>query len=200
MKNILVILTALILTACSTNMIKSRSFDPVEFNYATLIAADATHAVHRCAKQDAEFSAYLQKLNSETFYMAEYVSNKSDTDQVLPAALVVREITFNFLTSNNKNVKFCQHKLSNVQASARMLARGLSNADRFDACSGDVQGRFDLFEKSYAEKLISKDEFVNLSNDLLKLKTVNTAGCTLENRAKLETALDLIQKTVSFLM
>ncbi len=201
MKKIYLIAITLFLTACSTNMIKSRNFDSTEFNYATLIAADSTHAIHRCSSKGTEFENYLQKLNSETFYLVEYVSNKSDTEQVLPAANMVREITFDYLTDNkDKSVKFCQHKLSNVQVSARMLARGLANSDRFDACSGDVQQRFELFEKSYNEKLISKNEFVNLSNDLLKLKTINTAGCTLENRAKFETAIDLIQKTVSFLM
>jgi len=203
MNKLLPIVAALSIAGCSAFM--SRAYDPVEYNYAVLIAANSTHAVSRCESRNGEYdeydeyNVYLQKINSDTFTLMEYVANKSDSEQALIAATQVREITQDFLANTNYSHRFCQHKLSNIQASARMLARGVGSTDRFDICKGNVQERFALFEASYKQNKITKEEFVDLSNDLLKMGQINTAGCSYESRTKLENTLHLIEFAIKYL-
>ena len=200
MKNKSIVVGALCASLAGCSAFSSRAYDPVEYNYAVLVSANATHAVSRCQVRGDEFNAYLQKINSDTFTLMEYMANKGDSEQTLIAATQVREITQDFLANTNYSHRFCQHKLSNIQASARMLARGVGSSDKFDACKGNVQERFALFEASYKQGKITQEEFVNLSNDLLKMGAVNTASCSLENRTKLENALKLIQFSLSFIL
>lgn len=189
---------SVLLAGCASQL--TRNYDSTEFNYVVLIAADATHAVSRCGRRGDEYDAYLQKLNSNTFTLMEYVSNKSDTKQVLPEATMIREITQDFLANTDYSNRYCQHKLSNIQAGARMMARGLSGSDRFDLCKGGIRERFTFFELSYVQNQITRAEFANLSGDLIKMETIDASSCTLEERAALEKTINIIRTAVSFLL
>jgi len=202
MKNKLMLLSVLLLTlaGCATTELTARLYDANEYNYAVNIAVNATHAVARCETRNAEYDVYLQKINSDSFTLLEYVSNKTDTKQALPAATQIREISLDFLNNKMYNNRYCQHKLSNIQGAARMFARGVGYTDRFNICKGNVLERFTAFELSYTQNMISREEFANLSQDLLKMQKIDTAGCTLEDRVKLEQAINIIQTAVKFLL
>ena len=192
-----IVAAAIALSGCA--MFSSRDYDPVEYSYAIDIAADATHAVHRCNTRDDGFDSYLKKLNSNSFTLVEYVSNKADSVQVLPAAMQVRDVTSSFLMTPTYSNRYCQHKLSNIQASARMFARGVGNTDRFNICDGNVQDRFAAFQKSLIENAITKPEFVDLSGDLIRMKVIDTSSCTLEQRVEFESTINSIQTALSVL-
>lgn len=192
-----ILAVALSLSGCA--MFSSRDYDPIEYSYAIDIATDATHAVHRCATRSDGFDTYLQKINATSFTLVEYVSNKADSTQVLPAAMQVRDVSLSFLMTPSYSNRYCQHKLSNIQASARMFARGVGNTDRFNICAGNVQDRFAAFQKSFDENAITKSEFVDLSGDLIRMKTIDSSSCTLEQRVEFESTINGIQAALSIL-
>lgn len=192
MKKLITITLALMVSACA--MFHARTYDPVEYNYAVVITTNATHATHRCISMaDPDYDMYLQLLNHDSLTLVEYVSDKADAVQVVPAAQQIRDMTSTMLSHRMYSVAYCQHKLSNIQASARTFARAVSGNSDYDMCQSDVQSRYELFAESYKVGRISKEEFGELVGDLLKLKTIDTNGCTLEERAKFEKALDVIQ-------
>jgi len=190
---------AILLGLSGCTMFSSRQYDPVEYSYAVSIAADATHAVSRCDKRGPEYDAYLQKINSTTFLLDEFVANKSDSEQALPAALQIREVTKGLLANKSYSTRYCQHKLSNVQASARMFARGVGNTDRFNVCLGKVEERFASFEDSFKNNKITNLEFVDLGGDLMRLKTIDTSSCTLQQRVEFEKAIATVKTALSLI-
>lgn len=195
MKKIL-LASLMLLSGCS--MFQARSYDPVEYNYAVVITINATHATHRCQNMlDPDYDLWLQEINHESLTLVEYVSDKDDTEQVMPAAQQIRDMISIMLGHKKYSITYCQHKLSNIQSSARTFARATGGNSKYDMCQSDVQSRYGLFKDSFDHKLISKDEFAELSGDLLKLKTINTSGCTLEERAKMAEAIDVIQKAAT---
>ena len=192
MKILTLLASAILLSGCA--MFQARSYDPVEYNYAVTITTNATHATHRCISMaDPDYDKYLQLINHDSLTLVEYVSDKADTTQVVPAAEQIRDMTSTLLGHKLYSVAYCQHKLSNIQASARTFARAVSGNSEYDMCQSDVQSRYDFFKKSYDSTLISREEYAELVGDLLKLQTVDTSGCTLEERAKMQKALELIK-------
>ena len=197
MKLLLTFLATLILSACSLSMLTARPYDPVEYDYAIRIATNTVHAVHRCDNTASEeYNTFFQKVNLDSMALTEFVANKSDTEQAIPAANNIRSMVIDIGKRPTFSKGYCIHKLSNIQASARMFARSIGNTDRFDICTGDVQLRFAKFKKSYDLKSIDESEFKELSADLLKLKSIDTAGCTLEERNKIAEAMGIITSVV----
>lgn len=191
-----VIASVILLAGCS--MFQARSYDPVEYNYAVVITTNATHATHRCTSMsDPDYNLWLQEINHESLTLVEYVSDKDDTAQVVPAAQQIRDMTSTMLGHTAYSIGYCQHKLSNIQASARTFARAVGGNGKYDMCQSDVQSRYKLFKKSFDSGRISNDEFKELSLDLLKLKTIDTSGCTLEERAQMAAALSVVQTAAS---
>ena len=194
MKKLLVIL-AFVLSGCS--LWTQRAYDPVEYSMAVSIAADATRAIHNC-DSDARL-VYTQRLGNTSFVLVEYMQNKRDSAAQSEAALLLRRMVQDFNAETSTSIRYCVHKLASVQAAARMLASGIALTDQFDLCSGDVTTRYKAFEASYTSGVLSQHEFTELTNDLLRLKTIDTSSCSLERRRQLNEALDLISKAVSVL-
>ena len=196
MKKLLILAAAIGLSACSTltDKFTARTYDPVEYNYAVMIATNATHTAHLCGDgKSTDYFAYLQDMNHDSFTLVEYVSNKSDTAQALPAAEQIRTITQEFLARPVRSVSYCLHKMNNIQASARMYARGIADSSKFNPCEGNPEDRLVDFRKSYDAKAISKEEFADLAGDLVKLTKIDTSSCTLENRAKMDKLVSDLQ-------
>ena len=186
----------LALAGCSTitDKFTARTYDPVEYNYAVMIATNATHTAHLCGDgKSTDYFGYLQAMNHDTFTLVEYVSNKEDTKQALPAAEQIRSITMSFLAKPVRSLSYCLHKVNNIQASARMYARGIATSTKFDPCEGNPEDRLIDFKRSYDAKAISKEEFADLAGDLQKLTTIDTSSCTLENRAKMDKLVSDLQ-------
>lgn len=188
MKKLLTLGAILALSACSTitDKFTARTYDPVEYNYAVMIATNATHAAHLCGQKGVDYDGYLQAMNHDTLTLVEYVSNKEDTTQALPAAEQIRGVTMSFLARPVRSVSYCLHKVNNIQASARMYARAIATSTKFNPCEGNPEDRLVDFKKSYDAKAISKEEFADLAGDLQKLTLIDASSCTLENRAKMD--------------
>jgi len=203
MKTKITLAVALALTGCAnlTGLSPTtRDYDSNEYNYAIMVVTDATAAVRLCGNRNTGYESYIRKLDIDSATLVEFVANKADTTQALPAALQIRDLVEEVIDTPGFSKRYCQHKLSNVQASGRMFARGVGSTDRFNVCNGNVSDRFDLFQESYNNNSITKAEFMYLSNDLLKLQDIDTAGCTLEQRKELERAIEVIQSVVKFLL
>lgn len=195
------LLIILILTGCSTitGMFTARTYDPVEYNYAVMIATNATHAVHRCKVQGTDYHGYLQAMNHDTLILVEYVSNKKDAEQALPAARQIRSVTTSFMARPDRSVSYCLHKINSIQASARMFARGIATSTQFNPCDGNPGERLIDFQKSYDAKEITKEEFTDLVSDLQKLVTIDASSCTLANRAKMDKLVSDLQSLTGLL-
>jgi hypothetical protein len=183
MKKLLTIAAIFTLSACST--FTARQYDAVEYDYAVRIAVNATHAAHLCKEEGPDYQTYLHEMNRDSALLQEYVSNKEDTTEALPAAIQVRGIVMSFLAEPKRTVAYCKHKINNVQASARMYARAVGSSSKFNPCDGSPEDRLVDFKKSYDAKAITKPEFADLVDDLRKLTTIDASSCTLENRAKM---------------
>ena len=178
----------LLLTGCTA--FTTRQFDPVEYNYAVNISANATHAIHRCKSKNAEYNEYLRLINRDSFTLVEYISNKSDNLEALPAGTELRNITLSFLLKPKSSEQYCVHKLSNIQASARMYARAIGYDSKYDICDGELSSKVLIYKSSMDSELISREEYSDLVNDLVKMDAINKAGCKLENRQKLNKLID----------
>lgn len=184
-------LMVLVAAGCSTQV--SRPYDAVEYKLVTDMSVSATHAIHRCDKVTGdEWQAWAQKLNHDSTTLVEFVYNKADREQVLPAARQIRVQVSEMLGKPSLSATYCRHKLSNIQAGSRILARALANAD-LDLCQGDVVKRYDLFAKSFKQGYVTKSEFEDLVSDLTRLAQIDQSGCTLKHRAELEQALELLK-------
>ena len=188
MKQFFMILLLGLLVGCSA--ITARQFDPVEYNYAITIAANSTHAVHLCSTKGPDYYNYLTLMNHDSFVLTEYVANKNDKMQALPAANQLRDITLSFLLHKSDSVDYCQLKLGNIQGSARMYARSVGYDYSYDPCSGDAATRLALFKSAHDAKKISDDDFKDLTTDILRLQTIDKSSCTLESSKKLNDLLD----------
>ena len=198
MKLIPLLAVATILSACSANI--ARPFDPTEYNYSVQIATNATHAVHRCADINSlEFKTFAQATNLDSFTLVEYVANKSESKNTLPAVNEIRTLVQELLGRSDMSLMYCKHKLSNIQASARMYSRAIANSDRFKVCDGNVSDRYVLFAASYKAGTLRVDEFKELVHDLLRLKNIDTNGCTIEEKNKLQDSFNFIQLAASII-
>lgn len=197
MKKLLTIAAILSLSACST--FTARQYDAVEYNYAVRIAVNATHAAHLCKEEGPDYQLYLHEMNSDSAILQEYVSNKADTAQALPAVIQIRGIVMSFLAEPKRTVAYCKHKINNIQASARIYARAVGASSKYDPCAGNPEDRLVDFKKSYDAKAITKEEFADLVDDLKKLTTVDTSSCTLDERAKMAKLASDIGTLASFL-
>jgi len=193
------------LQGCSLSMFQDmiqgqgpRTYDPVEYDYLVRMASNSTHAVHRCDDtKGAEFQKYAQLLNADSMQFVEFVSNKDGSELLQPQAQQIRTMVNQFLRHADGSLKYCVHKVSNIQASTRMLGRSLGGYDQKNACFGDVKSRYTLFEDSFNASAITKSEFTELSNDLLKLQDIDASGCTVKSKQDLLQTLNFIRQAVS---
>ena len=164
---------------------------------AVNIAADSTRAIHYC-DSDARLP-YTQRLSNTSFVLVEYLQNKRDSKDVLQSSIDLRRMVQEFNKEQNTSIRYCVHKLSNIQAASRMLARGIALAAQFDPCAGDPKQRLKVFTTSYEEGALTDIEFKNLAGDVLRLQNINTVSCSLENRRQLQEAVELATKIISAL-
>lgn len=92
------------------------------------------------------------------------------------------------------STKFCFHKFSEIQSSARTLARSLGGLEEYNVCKSNVWQRYKLYETSYKNKEISKPEFDELVNDLVQLQKADHSSCTLQQKNNLA---NTVQQVIS---
>ena len=197
MRKLFILSIALLSFGCST--FQSRPFDPNEYSLAVSVAANATHAVHRCDSRDGDFKRYISEMNRDTFLLGEYVANKDDRESIAGAVGHVRAMTLAYALAGAHSSAYCRHKLSNVQAASRMLARSIGDMTEHDPCEGDVEKRYFMFEKSMSDGTITSEEFKDLVDDLVGMKKIDASSCSLANRQKMEDGIRFIERMVKVL-
>ena len=66
-------------------------------------------------------------------------------------------------------------------------------------CDSTVQERYSLYEKSFKENQITKEEFSELVNDITALQKVDQTSCTMEQKIKFNAILSDISKAAAIL-
>ena len=187
MKKLFFIVIAILIAGCAT-----RPFDPVEYNYAVSTSILATRSVHQCVEKTPTYQEYIKELNTQTMYLFEYEKNHSENSQILTGVTTLRQLTLEFMKNQETgSVTYCAHKLSEIQASARTLAKTLSS-NNIELCQSDATERLELYKSSKASGKINDAEYAELVNDLPRLVKSDNAYCTAEQK-------DLLIKTMSIL-
>lgn len=173
-----------VLCLCGCSWLTPRTFDATEYNYAVQTTVMATRAVHLCgnAERKQEFSDFVQTLNQDTLFMSEYETHKDSNKNVIVGVNQVRQLVASLVVHPEYSTKFCYHKLSEVQASARTIARTLGGLEEFDICKSNVWERYSLYEASYKNKQITKSEFGELVDDLIQIQKADHSSCTLQQK------------------
>lgn len=188
MKKILVILAALAMTACA-----SRPFDSAEYSLAISTSILATRSVHQCHDKTPTYYEYVKELNTQTMYLFEYEKFHDANTEVMKGVTVIRQLTMEFMQNHETaSDAYCAHKLSEIQSSARTLAKSLSTRTSIELCSSDAMDRLALYDESLKSGKLSRPEYVELVRDLPKLVKSDNAYCTGEQK-------EAIAKTVSAL-
>ena len=192
MKKLLVALCAIILTGCAT-----RPFDPVEYNFAISAAVLSTRAIHQCGEKSDRFHEYVKELNTQTMYLYEYEKHHDENKNVLIGVTNLRELVLDFVQVESVSSEaYCVHKLSEVQATSRALAKTLSGM-HLDLCSSDALERLSFYKDSYASNRINKSEYEELVRDLQRLVRTDNAYCTEEQNELMKRTVTAISSLVS---
>ena len=201
MKKSMVVLAALTaLTGCAA-LLQDRPFDSMEYDRATRITVYATKAVHECVTpKNPVFASSLATLNLETMVLNEYEQNRVNSVNQQVSAERLRVLTKNFVLHKPYSYEFCVLALTEVQSASRTLARVLAGgAVHYDMCHSDVMTRFSTIEAAYKANTIAKDEFEELVKDLLELKKIDVAGCSVQNAQELKASLQIITQAYPYL-
>jgi hypothetical protein len=176
-----------------------RPYDPVEYNNLISLTVVSTQAIHNCPIRGDDFVASMNKLKAASEHLDEFISNKRDIGNV---EVSVKHLNFMIMTIiNNPNYsnQYCTHKLSNIQASSRILSRAIGDDKDLNLCQGNVQTRYALFEDSYLKKRITKPEFKDLTSDLRRLKEIDASACKMELMIQMQEAIQAIESSMAVL-
>lgn len=170
-----------------------KDFDPVEYDQVVSVVVDATRTIHVCNDmKNPLYVQFLNNLNSSTLKLDEYARHKAGKETVYNAVAFIRKLVLEYDYALTPSPQYCLHKLSEVQAGARTIARALGGRHSVDICDYTVESRFVLYKQSYAENRITEAEFSELVADIHKLKEVDKSGCSIENADKLDKALEAV--------
>lgn len=192
----------IMLSGCSLTS-APRPYDPVEYYLSTSLTVNATRALHRCNDvnvNDKEFWKYFQLANTNSFELSEFISNKKDSERISIAIENTRSLVTDVLKRGNFSPSYCIHKVSNIQASSRIVSRALGKAERFNLCDNNIKTRFNLFAASYNEKKLTKEEYKELVEDLVKLAKIDSSSCDESVKSTMREDLQLLEKALSILL
>jgi len=189
----------ILLSGCST--LGPRSFNAVEYDYAVKTTVASTRAIHLCGDvyNSAKFKQFVNDLNENSMTLFEYERHLDGNNYSLPAATQIRQLVIDFTVNPQYTKDYCVSKLSTIQSASRTLARALGKLNAFDMCDSDVAVRFAKYEELYKQGKITQAEFQELANDIVKLKKVDSATCSFENKEKLDATIALISKVIAVL-
>lgn len=194
MKKFLIIF-ALILSGCAV-----REFDSTEYDYSVKSTVLATRAIHQCANKTPTYYEFVKELNTQTMYLYEYEKHHVNNTYSMQGVLELRQLVVDFVTDTKPHTDtYCTHKLSSIQSAARTLSRTISGNRSLDICSSNAMDRLALYEESYSKDKISKEEYVELVNDLIRLVNVDAALCTIQEQNALAEVLSIASKIISAL-
>jgi hypothetical protein len=178
-----------------------KQFDNVEYELINKVTVSTTRAIHLCNDVDKQinYSTYVQQANLDTMLFVEYESNRSDSLALKQMAFNLQAMVNDVLIRGKYTPIYCIHKLSNIQASARIIERTLGETDQHSMCSASIKTRYDMFLKSYGDNDITKSEFQELSKDMVRLKEIDTTGCTLTDKQKQLEDIEFVEKSLSLI-
>ncbi len=180
-----------------------RPYDSTEYELSVRVIVDTTRAIHRCDNPSAsndDLWLYVRQANNSSLLLEEFLINKYNSDAFIPAVKQIREMINAVSIRGHFSSAYCVNKLTNIQAGSRILARALGRTDKFDMCEGGIKSRYDIFTREYNAKKMSASEYKELVNDVVKLQTVDTAGCDNSTHQKMLEELQLIEKALPAIM
>lgn len=210
MRIIFLCLVLALLQGCST--IKSllsdpREFDPVEYGIAIDTTVNTTRAIHLCddpSLQNVEFWGHVVDMNRNSLRLDEYLANKKESAALKTTVDHVRLMVNDVLIRGRFSEGYCRLKLSNIQASLRIVSRTLGATDQFNMCEGGIRQRYMLFDEAYKStdpvKKITAQEYKDLFVDLERLSEVDTSGCDMTTRRAQQEDIQLIEKVLPEVM
>ena len=183
--------TLSLITGC---MLTPRPYDNIEYSYVINTSVQSTRAIHRCNDVDkTDFWKYYQELNTSSFTLDEFINNKGNSEYINESVDNLRDMVNDFSQKGKFTNQYCIHKLSNIQASSRIVSRVLGGSDKYNFCDKSIKDRFLVFKDSYDKKLITKEEFKELIEDLTRLEKIDTNTCDIYVRERLIEDFNMIK-------
>jgi hypothetical protein len=195
----LIVFVGILVAGCTTFGIKV--FDPVEYNYPVLSGVESSRAIHLCGNIEHidQFNGYVRNLNLIGMEMFEYENFHSENHNSLLVIQHLRDLELAFIGHSKYSAQYCIHKLSEIQSVSRTLAKAFGGQGGLNICLSDITARYALYETSYKEGKISKDEFLELVGDIKKIGDVDMLICSLQEKQQISKSIDKITKAVAFL-
>lgn len=190
-------LSAFLLTACSIQ--PAHQYDAVEYDYVIKTVVATGRAVHLCDERDSseKFIVRIQEINDNTMHLAEYEKYVLYNKDTLPAVTNLRDLVLSFTKNKNYSKQYCLHKISEIQSASRVLAMSLGKNSGFNVCDSDVSTRYMVYRASYMQGLITRYEFNDLVHDLTHLSKIDQSGCSMEEKAEFEKAINIISNVAA---
>ena len=201
MRITILLLSAMLLAGCSL-LSDPRPYDNVEYLLITKVTVESTRAIHMCSDpthKNTVLWEHVDEVNANSLVLDEFLANKNDSLSQKQTVTNIRLMVNNLLVRGNFSKAYCVEKLTNIQASSRIVARSMGQSDHA-ACDGGIQDRYTIFAKSFAEKEISASEFKELVNDVDRLTNVDTKGCDADTLRKHQEDVQLMEKVVPMIM
>ncbi len=135
--------------------VKPPSLDTVEYSHVIQLTHLSTQAVKGCK----EHNFAVDSLEQQAELIVEYETHLPKSDNNLHAAKETLTLVRQFKHHEMPSVRYCQHKLSEVQSVSRTLARAMGGLHKFDICDSDFEERISLYEKSFKKGQITEEEY-----------------------------------------
>lgn len=193
----LFVVFAVLLSGCSV-FGTPRPFDAVEYDYAIQASVAATRAVHQCIDPSDSYIGFVKDLTKATMHLNEYEKFRPSGAELASGASELRQLVIDFTSKKKLTYRYCQHKLSEVQSAARVMAMAFGGQAKMSMCFSDVGIRYGVYLDSLNDNSITRAEFDELVADLQRLASIDQSGCTVEARLKLKQTLEAISKVASF--
>lgn len=188
-------ITLLLVAGLATGLsqVKPPSIDLNEYQQVVTVTAYTTQAISNCKDR----SVQSNEIEASVLTLLEYESHIPNMEHNLVATNEMKRLIGDFNSHSFYTVKYCQHKLSELQVVSRTLARAMGGLNKFNICDMDVTTRKQMYDVSYKQGLITWTEFDELVQDLIHLKEVDKSSCSIENATKMDQALEIIEKAGS---
>ncbi len=187
-------LLALAVAGVAGLSLKPPVIDHVQYSHIVQVSAAATQAVKQCRTENVD----LRPLVFQTQTLVEYETHLN-TNTEPGIAKDLQQLVKQFEHRTTYSVKYCQHKLSEIQAASRTMARAVSGVSKYNFCDSNVEERFYWYQESYALDLISKSEFKELAEDVRHLAGTDRKACSTDQAIKLDQSIQVITDVIGMM-
>lgn len=175
--------------------VKPPSIDQIEYSHIVQVVSHATQQISLCKTNTTDVTAlelHIQILN-------EYNAHLTSKEENRAVSKILNKFIDDFSKREDKSVRYCQHKLSEIQSVSRTLARSIGGLHKHNICDHDLEKRLNFYKDSFAKKAISESEYSELLSDIVLIGKADKSSCDIENTTKIDQATEVAETIIQVL-